>query len=354
MIYLIDLESIESRYTCEWKTHIPELLSKHNLPLTVISGPDDLPENNVPGAFLNFGATNVYKAVQLEKISRLFCANAVHDGDYFLFTDAWNPAILNVKYMASLLNINIKIGAMWHAGNYDKHDFLGRLGHVPWINYTEKALFDAIDHNYFATEFHTFMFMDNVLDGELSTEGKLIKTGWPMDYMAHRVASADIKEDTIVFPHRIAPEKQVDIFKDLASEMPEYNWVVCQEQQLAKAEYHRLLAKSKIVFSASLQETLGISIGLEGPLAGCIPLAPDRLSYSEIFKKYPDFLYPSEWTENWDLYLLNKDSIINKIKHAMSQYDSLTSVINDYTNNTLPKYFHADELLEVLKECQPQ
>ena len=35
------------------------------------------------------------------------------------------------------------------------------------------------------------------------------------------------KRNLIVFPHRIAPEKQVDIFRDLAESMPEYEWVVC-------------------------------------------------------------------------------------------------------------------------------
>jgi hypothetical protein len=64
-------------------------------------------------------------------------------------------------------------------------------------------------------------------------------------------------------------------------------------QELSKAEYHTLLGQAKMVFSASNQETLGISVCSEGPLLGAIPYAPDRLSYTEILKHAPEFLYNS-------------------------------------------------------------
>jgi hypothetical protein len=73
--------------------------------------------------------------------------------------------------------------------------------------------------------------------------------------------------------------------------------VVCQDQQLSKDEYHTLLGQSKIVFSANLQETLGISC-YEGTLVDAIPMVPDRLSYSELY--HEGFKYPSEWTESFE------------------------------------------------------
>ena len=33
------------------------------------------------------------------------------------------------------------------------------------------------------------------------------------------------KRNLILFPHRLAPEKQVDIFNDLAEAMPQYEFV---------------------------------------------------------------------------------------------------------------------------------
>ena len=69
MIYLVDLEAVDTRYTKQWKTHVPELLQRElDEPVTVISG-GETPQATTPGAFLNFGGTNVYKSKQLEQIS---------------------------------------------------------------------------------------------------------------------------------------------------------------------------------------------------------------------------------------------------------------------------------------------
>ena len=166
MIYIIDIEAVETRYTGEWKTHVPNLLKNRGQNVHVIEGPHDIPEATTPGAFLNFGGTNVYKASQVEQLGRLFCDGAIKSGDHFLFTDAWHPGIINLKYMSELLNIPVKIHALWHAGSYDPADFLGRLiGDAPWVRYAEKSFFHAIDHNYFATQFHIDMFNKNLLAG---------------------------------------------------------------------------------------------------------------------------------------------------------------------------------------------
>ena len=154
-IFLIDLEAVETRYTGQWKTHVPKLLEENGHDVTVISGPTDIPSATTPGAFLNFGGTNVYKARQVETIGQLFCDGRVSPGDHFLFTDAWHPGIINLKYMSELLGIPVKIHALWHAGSYDPQDFLGRLiGDTPWVRHAEKSFYHAIDHNYFATQFH--------------------------------------------------------------------------------------------------------------------------------------------------------------------------------------------------------
>ena len=50
-----------------------------------------------------------------------------------------------------------------------------------------------------------------------------------------------------------------------------------------------MLGEAKMVFSANLQETLGIS-WYEGLLVDTIPMVPDRLSYKEMATE--DFKYP--------------------------------------------------------------
>ena len=146
-VYLVDLEPVETRYTGQWKTHIPNLLKQKGHDVKIISGPTDIPSATTPGAFLNFGGTNIYKASQVEQMGRLFCSGSVKPNDHFIFTDAWHPGIINLKYMSELLDIPVKIHALWHAGSYDPQDFLGRLiGDAKWVRHAEKSFYYAIDH----------------------------------------------------------------------------------------------------------------------------------------------------------------------------------------------------------------
>lgn len=363
-IFIIPIEPIDTRYTKQWYNHLPKLLRQHapkHVQIIQIAG-QQIPSKPTPGAFLDFAATNIYKSSQLIKIAKLFREDRIVPGDKFLFTDAWNPCIIQVKYMSELLNIPVEIHAMFHAGSYDPADFLGRLiKDKRWTNNFEKAIFHAVDYNWFATEFHIEMFKTNVFrisqrnkyESELSSkeiETKYCRTGWPMEYMVETLAPyANLeKQDLILFPHRIAPEKQVEIFRDLEKEMPEYEWVVCQDQELTKHEFHTLLGKAKIVFSANLQETLGISTCIEGPLSGALPLAPDRLSYTEIFEGYNQFLYPKAWTKDWGWYQTHRNTMANHIRRMMNNYDSLRKDLNEFNTKQVPKYFGFDNAIKVL------
>ena len=351
-VYLVDLEPVETRYTAQWKTHVPKLLEEAGHDVQILSGPSDIPDSTTPGAFLNFGGTNIYKSSQVEGMGRLFCNGRINAGDHFIFTDAWHPGIINLKYMSELLNVPVKIHALWHAGSYDPQDFLGRLiGDVPWVRHAEKSFFYAIDHNYFATDFHIKLFEKNLLDANLSTSyanktsNKIIRTGWPMEYMEGTLLPYKNmkKRDLILFPHRIAPEKQVEIFRDLAKQLPQYEFVVCQDQRLSKDEYHDLLGRSKLVFSANLQETLGIS-WYEGALVDAIPMVPDRLSYSEM--ALSEFKYPSEWTESWDHYVANREEVCNKIVQYMDNYVKFLPQLKKQTQDLTDNFFSAGALLD--------
>jgi glycosyltransferase involved in cell wall biosynthesis len=355
-IFLVDLEAVETRYTGEWKAHLPALLRKRGHNVQVLSGPEDIPTATTPGAFLNFGGTNIYKSAQVEQMGRLFCSGSVRPGDHFLFTDAWHPGIINLKYMSELLQIPVTIHALWHAGSYDPQDFLGRLiGDAPWVRHAEKSFFAAIDHNYFATQFHIDMFCRNLLDDtmedtikEFIDEGKIVRSGWPMEYMENTLLMYKNmpKRDLILFPHRIAPEKQVEIFRDLKEQLPQYEFVVCQDQQLTKNEYHNLLGEAKLVFSANLQETLGIS-WYEGAIVDAIPMVPDRLSYSEM--AFDAFKYPSEWTESFESYKTNRHYVVAQIIEYMENYRQFVPNLNKQVLTLKENFFSCNTLLEKLK-----
>ena len=354
-VFLVDLESVDTRYTGQWKSHVPSLLRKAGHNVQVICGPEDIPSATTPGAFLNFGGTNIYKSAQVEQMGRLFCDGAVHAGDHFIFTDAWHPGIINLKYMSELLGIPVTTHGLWHAGSYDPQDFLGRLvGDKPWVRHAEKSFFNAFDHNYFATDFHINMFCKNLLDTNIGTmynyktSGKIVRTGWPMEYMDSTLTMYKNmpKRDLILFPHRIAPEKQVDIFRDLKEHLPQYEFVVCQDQYLTKNEYHNLLGEAKLVFSANLQETLGIS-WYEGAIVDAIPMVPDRLSYSEM--AFDTFKYPSKWTESFEAYTVYRPDICKTIIEHMDNYKTRLPMLRKQTEALSEHFFSARHLIDNIR-----
>jgi hypothetical protein len=349
-IHIVDIEAVDTRYTKQWKEHLPKQLRRAtNDDVVVISG-GEVPQATTPGAFLNFAGTNNYKSQQMLEISRMFANGEIKDNDYFLYTDAWNPTVIQLRYMAELLGIDIDIGGLWHAGSYDPQDFLGRLiGDKPWVRHAEMSMYECYDDNFFASDFHIDMFTD-VFDEDYALDYNSIKrVGWPMEYLKGSLDSYKgmEKRDLILFPHRVAPEKQVDIFRDLKERLPQYEFVVCQEQQLTKNEYHNLLGEAKLVFSANLQETLGIS-WYEGALVDAIPMVPDRLSYSEM--ALPEFKYPSAWTEDYDAYLHNKDKVIAQIVNYMENYEDLLVSLDKQRTKLNKDFFSGTALYKAIAD----
>lgn len=352
-LFLVELEPVETRYTAQWQTHLPVQLREAGFDVEVIEGPSDAPQDTTPGAFLNFSGTNYWKSEQLKTIAQMFAEGKVQDGDYFLYTDAWNPTVLQLKYMSELLGVKIKIGGMWHAGSYDPADFLGRLiGNAPWVRHAEMSMYECFDDNFFATQFHLDLFLNTFWNDDRNIEKQLLhkvhRVGWPMEYLLDKLNDYTKlpKKDLILFPHRIAPEKQLDIFEDLAKHLPQYDFVVCQNKKLTKHEYHTLLGQSKMVFSANLQETLGIS-WYEGVAVDAIPLVPDRLSYSEM--ALDEFKYPSDWTLNYESYLQHREQIIHHIEYLMTNYDNIKPVIQEQRKKLTDDFFSGDALYDIIR-----
>lgn len=340
-IYIVDIEPVNTRYTSQWKKYLPQQLKQYtNQEVVTISG-GDVPQSTTPGAFLNFAGTNNYKSQQMLEISRLFANGDIKENDVFLYTDAWNPTVIQLKYMSELLQIPVKLVGLWHAGSYDENDFLGRLiGDAPWVRHAEKSMIECFDINCFATQFHYDMI------SKVHTVPNYQIIGWPMEYLKQELEPySDLeKRDLILFPHRLAPEKQPDIFRDLSNSLPEYEFVICQEKELTKHEYHMLLGESKMIFSANLQETLGIS-WYEGLLVNSIPVVPDRLSYTEM--AIDEFKYPSEWTSSFAKYQIYKQNLIEHI-HKIMKSDLSEETEKQKTH--LEYFFSGKALYELIQK----
>ena len=335
-VFLVDLESIPTRYTCEWKTHVPKLLRDNGFDVHVVEGEQFIPEATTPGAFLNFGGTNMYKAKQVYHLSYLFTKGHIKAGDHIVFTDAWHPGIINVKYMSELLNIPVVTHGLWHAGSYDPNDFLGRLvGDKPWIRHAEQSFIASFDHNWLATAAH-FDLMRKTYDIFLNPT--FDRTGWPMEYTQDMIAPKlwAKKENIIVFPHRIAPEKRLDLFQELAArpELKHYQFCVAMDMNLTKSEYHELLQRAKFAVSFADQETLGISM-YESACAGACPIVPNRLSYTEMYEP-----------------MFKRADTVDEAVQAILKYEQeeLSEPIAQLVNKLHNNFFSATRLINKLKE----
>jgi hypothetical protein len=335
-IFLVDIESVPTRYTCEWKTHVPQLLRNNGFDVVVVEGDLTIPESTTPGAFLNFGGTNMYKSTQVHKLAELFTKGRIEAGDHIIFTDAWHPGVINVKYMSELLNIPVVLHGLWHAGSYDPYDFLGRLvGDKPWIRHAEKSMIECYNHNWVASNAHRDLINKTY---DISFDLRWNRTGWPMEYTKDMIVPKnwEDKENIIVFPHRIAPEKRLDLFHILASrpELRHYQFCVAMEMNLSKPEYHELLRRAKFAVSFADQETLGISM-YESACAGACPLVPNRLSYTEMY----------------DPMFKQADSVDMAVT-AILEYENIniTGQISQLAEALHENFFSATQLINILKE----
>lgn len=285
-IIILPIEPLENRYTGHWYQYIPKQLQDRFKDREVVSvGGYPLTNSTDPGAFFNFSSTSAYKATQIASVARMFSEGEVSDGDMFLVTDAWNPCAHMVRYMAEIAGISIQMVGIWHAGAYDPHDIIAtKFKSRNWASSLEVSLRNLFDLNVFATEYHKQLFENT--HGVFNND-KWIVCGFPMEYCDTIMPVTNkyhtfTKKNIIVFPHRKSPEKNLKVFEELSELMPEYEFVVAQDVCNNKDEYHDLLSSAKFVFSASMQETLGIGMA-EGVFFGAIPIVPNMLSYDEMY-----------------------------------------------------------------------
>jgi len=310
-LYIITLEPIEKRYTAQWHRYWKPEFSKY-FNVEYIDG-RTITDKIEAGRFLDINQTNMWKAVQIQVMSEMFFNNKIKEGDIFLFMDGWHFGITALKYMAQLNNIPIKIFAYWHAGTYDEHDFISQAGLGKWAKFNEIGWFKACDGHFVATEFHKQLIWQAVRKtGHVIERSKLHVVGFPMDFkktideVLPKKDRSVFREDNIVFPHRMDKEKNPDTFDKLNHLFPDYTFIKTLTITKNKKEYYELLSKSKISFSASLQETFGIGT-VEAMFLGCVPLVPRRLSYVELYDGL--FLYS-------DMIVMKK-----KLKKFMRDYN---------------------------------
>lgn len=350
-IYIVPIEPLEARYTKQWYENIPTQLCHKSetdgSKIVTIDG-EQVTTDTTQGGFLDFATTNWYKSSQVIDISRRFLNKLIKPGDVFLVTDAWNPVITAIRYMSELLDVPVEIHGIWHAGAYDPTDILGMKMSKPWPWHQERAYFYACDYNYFATNFHANMFKTN-LGIPPEHHSRIVVCGQPHEQLVQEIQGVYVgglgRKNQIIWPHRFNSDKQPDIAEDLSEQMTNVGWYFSQKERLGKLAYYQELSLSKILFSCSLHENLGISV-MEGCVYGVIPVLPDRASYSEMY--LPEFLYPSEWTSSYENYLTHRTDLINFINRRLDYLSDYHELVQTQKQILLDKYLNANVMYDKL------
>ena len=276
-IHILGLEPIESRYTYQWDTIIPEMFESSGTDTKVYRG--RVVQTNIGNSsdFLAWIPSNIWKSTQLAEFATAMLNGRVKDGDVVFVTDFWNPAAINIRYMADMTGLDLKLVGFAHAGFYDPWDRLGiQLKDTQWASVAESAIIACYDKLIFATEFHRKLF-----EQQYGSSDKNVVLPFFGNYIKR---TKPAKADSILFCQRNAPEKQPEMFDRLKSVASDCvaEWISTCDKPLPHREYIERLKSAKFVVSFALQETLGI-VPFEALANGCCIIVPDRLSYSEMY-----------------------------------------------------------------------
>ena len=237
----------------------------------------------------------------------------VKDGDVCYFDDLWFPGLESTFYATELMNIQVGVYGFIHAGSFTTGDFVHPM--YWWARNLEACWFAASDLIFVGSQQTKDDILSTVLTntrdllnfGEVAD--KVVITGLPFEVDKSLVEKFKYemqhKEDTVLFPHRDDIDKGIPDLLTLITLMkknyPDRNvkYVITSggrptrqstqalfanfpevefKPNLSKDDYYRLLAKSKVMFSAAIQENFGVCTQ-EALTFNTHPVCPHRVSY---------------------------------------------------------------------------
>lgn len=320
-IFYVPIEPYEERYTAQWLDLFPREFERRSIDYEVVLG-KSLSSKLRPGDVLDPVGTNYYKCVQLASLCRLIKQGQIQNDDILFFADLWFPGLEMIPYIACRTKTNCRIFGVMHAGTYDTWDFTRQEGMEPWGKHLENSWLRFIDGVFIGSEYHKSILCKR----RRADPRKVYVTGLPLDFDAMDIVKSEMpaKQNIVVFPHRLVPEKRPQTFISVSKRVKNADFVMTMKSPVSKLDYYKLLARSKVTFSSALQETFGIGT-LEAIYLGCTPVLPNRLSYPTMYPK--EYLY-SDLDEAVSLVKKFLKSSIDLSELALKYKSSIPQMIN--------------------------
>ena len=281
-VWVLPIEPFEERYTADWYRWWPDELSHYFDGIVVIGGSDEIGERE-SGQWLDATKTWIWKGQQVANLAKMW--SSVKDGDVILSLDAWGPSTTAALYMRQTTGRKVKIVGFWHAGCWDPHDFLHRTGCADWGLHIERGWAAGSDLILCGSHFAADLIRRVEPRAKCEVIGVPVKQSSLRQY---RTPWED-RDRLVVFPHRLAPEKGLDTYQEIADlyaktyPRDRAHFVRSRDLTHSKREYYQLLGRSRVSLSCAHQETFGIAMQ-ETIALGCHAVAPRRLSYPEVFR----------------------------------------------------------------------
>ena len=265
------IEPLEERYSTQWAEWWPQGFRDKGIEEYTIIG-ESLTDKVETGQFLDCYSTNHWKMTQMASLIGHIHKGFIRDDDVIFFHDLWFPGIEALGYIRDIAKHKFRIAGYLHAGAYDPADLLHQVGMHEWVTGIEQSWLKLFDHVFVGSRYH-----ETLLE---KLAGESLPHVHPIGYPVH-VPDIDVpKENIVVFPHRLAWEKNPHMFDNLAKHFDgKATFIKTKDVWTDKQAYYELLAKAKVSVSCAGQETFGIAM-VESALLGCIPVVPNDLSYT--------------------------------------------------------------------------
>jgi glycosyltransferase involved in cell wall biosynthesis len=280
-LLFLPIERYDERYSEQWYHLFLQKFKESDTDVVVFD--DGIKRTIKDGQFLDAFETIKYKSDQTRNVVQWLQDNPGEDVRIF-FMDLWHPGVVAIKYAAAVGKRKVWIKGIAHAGTWDEHDHLNACGLGRKMRGFEDSLFEIVDEVFVGSHFHADLIYKTFEPNAVRV------VDFPIILPALPMRDWSSRERLVVWPHRIAPEKQPDVWNKIveryrsASKDAGATFVIAKNVCKTKDEYYDLLGRARVVVSTALQETFGIAM-LEGLNSGAWPVVPNRLSYRELYPR---------------------------------------------------------------------
>jgi glycosyltransferase involved in cell wall biosynthesis len=362
MIYYLNIESYQARYTDSLTYWTTSRLKARNIPFVCVEG-ITVSDGIKVGRVLDARGRGIYGLTQMTKLIEL--SQYFQDGDVIYLDDMFTPGYEAIPYLLDQLNVKVSIVARNYAQSVDIDDFT--FGMRRWMRPFEQMVSNSAQTILVGSTCHKELMQVAMLECPTHV------VGLPFDKYAVLRLAGDLplwkyKPKQVIFSSRFDAEKQPHFFMDVVEQVlsidSSVQFCICTgasslrsndptaltrleslaatgsirvHENLTKEAYYRTLKNSRVQFNCAKQDFISFT-AIEASTLGVPTLAAAYKSFPEtLFNNHKQLYIPwsVESAVQQILYLLDNEQDAEVVKRV-SDYnheclDRIIDIIEGYT-----------------------